>query len=89
MKAIKVNYQADKDIIETGKDEIVEDWIDVCEKFDNDVHKVRDVSDHEGYTSLYECFDDDNISFFYLVGEDKDLYKVRRKNRFRSLGLDK
>ncbi len=89
MKAIKVNYKTDKDIIEAGKGEIVEDWLDICDKFNNDVHKVRDVTDHEEYTSLYECFDDDSVSFFYLVREDEELYKVRKKHRFRSLGLDK
>jgi hypothetical protein len=89
MKAIKVNYQVGKDIIEKGKDESVEDWLDVCDNFNNDVHKVRHVSGHKGYTSLYECFDDDNVSSFYMVAEDEDLYSVRKKNRLRSLGLDK
>jgi len=89
MKAIKVNYKTDKDIIEAGKGEIVEDWLDICDKFNNDVHRIREVSDYEGYTSLYECFDDDNVSSFYLVRENEELYKIRRKNRLRGLGLEK
>ncbi|MBT3310945.1 MAG: hypothetical protein HN737_08700 [Desulfobacterales bacterium] len=89
MKAINVNYNTDKEIIKAGKDKIIEDWSDVCEKFNNDVHRIREVSDYEEYTSLYECFDEDNVSFFYLVREDEELYKIRRKNRLRGLGLAK
>ena len=90
MKAINVNYNTNKDIIKAGKDKKIEDWFDVCEKFNNDVHRIREVSEYEDYTSLYECFDENNSSFFYLVKEDnEELYKIRRKNRLRGLGLEK
>ncbi len=89
MKSIIVNYDKEKDTIEMRNDVTVEDWVEVCNKFNDDVHKIRAVSDLDDYNRLYECFDDDDNSVFYVVAEDTDLYRLRKKNVFQKLGLDK
>ncbi len=88
MKSIVVNYDKEKDSIEIQDTANEEDWIEVCGKFNNDVHKVRLVSDLGDYNRLYECYDDGNNSVFYAVEEDAELYKLRRKNVYKKLGLD-
>ena len=64
-----------------------EDWVSVCEKFNDDVSRVCDISDIEGYAGLFECFDDHNTSFFYLVKEDKKLYQLKHRHFLDNLGL--
>ncbi len=88
MKSIIVNYDKEKDAIELRDDATEEDWVEVCGKFNDDVHKIRTLSDLGDYNRLYECYDDDNKSVFYAVEEDAELYKLRRKNVYKKLGLD-
>jgi len=65
-----------------------EDWVAVCQKFNDDVSRVCDASDVQGYTGLFECFDDANTKFYYLVDEDQDLIRLKRKQFRENLGLD-
>jgi hypothetical protein len=59
----------------------------VCKKFNDDVSRIKDVTDLKSYTGLFECFDDANNSFFYLVQEDKELYRMKHKHLYNNLGL--
>ncbi|BBO67721.1 hypothetical protein DSCA_16510 [Desulfosarcina alkanivorans] len=63
-----------------------EPWEEVCERFDNDVRRIMAVSDHEGYTALYACFDENNQPVYYLVEEGEALMKLRRKTFLSKLG---
>ena len=86
MKAILAEYSGDIDTIQVKKDAEQENWVNVCHRFNDDVHRVCDVKEPEGFTALYECFDDDNTSVFYLVEEDKRLFKLRRKHFLDNIG---
>ncbi|MEA1966918.1 MAG: hypothetical protein U9N77_01670 [Thermodesulfobacteriota bacterium] len=86
MKSIEAEIVKDSTTIKIKKDAKEEDWIAVCTKFNNDVERVRDVKDQKDFTALYECFDDDNKNFFYLVKEDKKLYSLRRKHFLNNIG---
>lgn len=87
MKSIKVEYSEDTDTITTIEDEKPELWIDVCERFNDDVHRIRNISDMDTFTGLFECIDDDNKVFHYIVEEDKALYKYKRRNVYKKLGI--
>lgn len=89
MKAIPVLFDKDKDEITDKKDAIDEAWIAVCERFENDVHRIRDVAGRPPYTALYACYDEDNKPFYYLVEEDSQLAKLRRKVFLNKLGYKK
>lgn len=65
-----------------------EDWAAVCTKYNDDVTRVCDVTDQGEYTGLFECFDDFNASFFYLVKEDKALYRMKHRRFLDNLGLE-
>lgn len=86
MKAVLVRFNKDEDTIHTIKDQTVENWVDVCHRYDNDVHRLRDASEHAPYTALYECFDEDNQSQYYLVEEDHRLRQIRQKVFLSKLG---
>lgn len=87
MKSVMVKYDEDSDTISGHDGSESESWAKVCEKYNDDVHRVRDVSDMGTYTGLFECIDDDNNTFYYIVEEDKDLYRFKRRNVYKSLGL--
>ena len=87
MNCIQAELEKDTDKITIKKDAKVENWISVCQKFNDDVERIRDVTDVEDYTALYECFDSQNIRFFYLVKEDQTLYKMKRKHFLQNIGI--
>lgn len=87
MKSIQVEFESASKKITVKKDAKEEDWVAVCRKFNDDVSRVCDVTDQEDYTGLFECCDDENRQFFYLVKEDKNLYRMKRKCFFNNLGL--
>ena len=89
MKALKVHFDREKDSITTIKDQPEEDWVAVCERFENDVQRVRDAQDRSPYTALYICFDQDNQPVHFLVQEDRQLNKLRRKVFLSKLGHEK
>ena len=87
MKAIQAKFEKNTKKITILKNAAQEDWAAVCRKFNDDVSRICDVTDIKDYTGLFECFDDDNVSFFYLVKEDKNLYRMKRKRFFNNIGL--
>jgi len=87
MKSIQAEFEKTSKKITIKKDAQEEDWPVVCRKFNDDVSRVCDVTDQGDYTGLFECFDDDNRRFFYLVKEDKNLYRMKRKRFFDNIGL--
>jgi len=88
MNAIRARRSDDTGRIEPEPGAIDENWLDVCQHFNDDVHRIEDVAGSEKYTALYECFDDDNHSVLYLVEETEELKRVRRQRFRRHLGLN-
>lgn len=86
MKALQVTFSNKKDEIEALQEKTEENWIDVCERYDDDVHRIRDVASHEPYTALYACYDEDNLPSYYLVEEDRQLDRIRHKVFLNKLG---
>lgn len=89
MRALRVDFNKDKDEISRIEDQKEEDWVMVCERFDNDVHRICDSVGQEGYTALYGCFDEDDNPSYYLVEEDHQLEKIRHKVFLNKLGRQK
>ncbi|MBT6339304.1 MAG: hypothetical protein HOJ48_08435 [Desulfobacula sp.] len=87
MRSIQVEFEETSKKITVKKGAKQEDWVSVCRKFNDDVSRVCDVMDQKDYTGLFECCDDDNNRFFYLVKEDKNLYRMKHKRFFNNLGL--
>ena len=87
MKSIQADYEKESNKISIKQDAKEENWVAVCERFNDDVSRISDVADIEDYTGLFECFDDHNSPSFYLVREDKDLYRIKRKRFMDNLGL--
>ncbi len=86
MKAIMVEYDKDSGAITLDDSTQWENWSSVCEKFNDDVHRVRDVKNQGEYTGLYECFDDVNKKSHYLVEEDARLFRIKRRNFLQAIG---
>jgi len=86
MDAMLVEYDIRKNTLDFVKGGMVEDWVAVCRRFNDDVHRVRDVDDIETYTALYECFDEKDKKYYYLVKEGNSLFKIRRKNFLSNIG---
>ena len=88
MRSIQAEYDRETNKISIREEASEENWVSVCERFNDDVSRVCDVTDVEKYTGLFECFDDKNERFYYLVEEDKRLYRMKHKNFLDNLGLD-
>lgn len=89
MKSIQAEFQKDPREIKIKKDAQQEEWPVVCRRFNDDVERVCDVSDLGEYTGLYQCFDEKNQGFFYLVQEDKALFRMKRKHFLDNIGIEK
>ncbi len=89
MKSIQVEFEKKSKKIANLKTAEIENWADVCAHYNDDVSRICDVNDQEDYTGLFECVDEQNKSFFYLVKEDKKLYRMKHKNFYDNLGLKK
>jgi len=89
MKSLRIDYNESDQVIATVEDTSPEPWDAVCEKYDNDVHRISDVDDREPYTALYACYDDNNRPIYYLVEEDAALTRMRRKTFLNKLGRDR
>ncbi len=87
MKALEVDYVKETDTITEKEDVKPKPWSDICELYNDDVHKIRSVEDKETYTGLYECCDDNNNALYYIVEEDNELYREKRKHFLKSLGI--
>ena len=86
MQAIKIKYKEADGVIEPIENESEEAWDVVCERYDNDVRRIRDVNGRETYTAVYACYDENNQPVYYLVEEDEALMKMRRKTFLSKLG---
>ena len=87
MKSLNVSYDKKTDRItpiENAKDE---EWIEICERFDDDVQRVKFIEHPDGYNALYQCFDSENTPFYYLVQEDVQLKRLRHKVFYSKLGI--
>lgn len=89
MKAMPVKLENVNDEINLIDQAGEEPWESVCEQFDHDVHRIRDVVAHPPYTALYACYDDDNKPSYYLVEEGRQLSKMRRRVFLTKLGRSK
>ena len=83
MKALQVNYDKEDDKLSLIKDQIHENWAEVCERFNHDVHRLRNAAKISPYTGLYVCYDEDNQPVYFLVEEDAQL-KAMQRSVFRS-----
>ena len=88
MKSIQAEYDEASKNISIKKGAKQEDWVLVCQQFNDDVARICDVTKVKDYTGLFECFDDNNNRLFYLVKEDKTLYRKKRRHFFDNLGID-
>ena len=89
MKSIQAEFQKDPRAIKIRPDAEQEDWTQVCRRFNDDVERVCDVSNLEDYTGLYQCFDEQNKGVFYLVEEDKALFRMKRRHFLDNIGSKK
>ena len=87
MESIQAEFEETLKQITVKENAKEEDWVSVCRKFNDDVSRICNVTDQKGYTGLFECFDNDNNRFFYLVNEDKKLYRMKHKTFFDNIGL--
>ena len=87
MNSIQVDYDPELKAVTMKKKVETEDWVEVCHKFNDDVERVMNVENYQNYTGLYVCCDDYNNRFYYLVREDKALYRIKRKHFIDNIGL--
>ena len=87
MKSIQVDYDPKSKKVTMKKDTEKEDWVEVCHKFNDDVERIMDFEKFEDFTGLYVCCDDSNMPFYYLVREDKALFRIKRKRFIDNIGL--
>ena len=88
MKSIQAEFEKTSKKISIKQGAKEENWVTVCERFNDDVSRICDVAHIEEYTGLFECFDDHNNRFYYLVKEDKALYRIKHRHFRDNLGLD-
>lgn len=86
MQSLRVDYDDTTGTIARIDNASAEPWDTVCERFDNDVRRITDVTDPAGYTALYACYDENNQPVYYLVEEDEKLLKLRRRTHLSKLG---
>jgi len=87
MKAIQAEYSKEPLDIKIRENAEEEDWPSVCARFNDDVERVCDADQVQGYTGLYQCFDEMNKKSYYLVNEDKSLFRLRRRHFLDNIGL--
>jgi hypothetical protein len=86
MKSLHVHYDEAAQRIVPVDSAVVEDWVAVCARFNDDVHRIGDIRDQGEYTGLDVCFNEENVKLFYLVQEDATLKRLRRRVFFGKLG---
>ncbi len=89
MQAVQAEYTQDPFEVKIKDKAEVEDWPTVCRRFNDDVERVCDAEDIPGYTGLYQCFDDYNKKTYYLVNEDKALFRMRHRHFLDNIGYKK
>jgi hypothetical protein len=86
MKSLHVNLDEATQTIEPIDNASQEAWDDICDRFNNDVRRIKTVSDPAGYNALYACYDENNQPVYYLVEENDMLTKLRQRNFLDKLG---
>jgi hypothetical protein len=86
MQSLQVDYEEATRSITAADDAKPQPWDQVCERFGNDVKRIRTLTDQGGYSALYACYDDDNRPVYFMVEEDAALMKLRRKTFLGKLG---
>ena len=86
MQSIHVDYNETTEAVTRIETASPEPWEAVCQRFDNDVHRIMGVNDQAGYTALYVCYDENNLPVYYLVEENETLAKLRRRTHLSKLG---
>lgn len=86
MKSIQINYNDASQTIKVAETASPEFWDAVCKRFDNDVRRIKAVSDQQPYTAVYACYDENNQPVYYLVEESRSLKKMRQKIFLSKLG---
>ncbi len=86
MQSLHVNYNEATQAIDPVENALPEPWDAVCDRFDNDVQRIKAVSDPKGYSALYACYDDNNVPVYYIVEEGEALRKLRQKTFLGKLG---
>jgi len=89
MKALHIDYNESDQTIAAVQEASPEPWDAVCEKYDNDVHRISDAADREPYTAVYACYDENNRPVYYLVEEDAALMRMRRSTFLNKLGQNR
>jgi len=89
MKSLRIDLNESDQTIETVETASPEPWDAVCERYDNDVHRISDVGDREPYTAVYACYDENNRPVYYLVEEDASLTRMRRNTFLKKLGQNR
>ena len=88
MESIRVDYDPQNDVISQRSGSAAEPWLAVCQRYDDDVHRIRGVNGRLPYTGLYACYDIDNRPSYYLVEEDASLRAVKKRVFFSKLGRE-
>ena len=86
MQCLQINFEPETGTVTPMADALPETWEAVCERYDNDVHRIMDYTDKEGYSAIYTCYDEDNQPAHYLVEEGEALNKLRHKTFLEKLG---
>ena len=86
MQSLHVKFNEATQAVDPVENASPESWDAVCERFDNDVRRIKAVSEPKGYTALYACYDDNNQPVYYLVEESEALTKLRQKIFLSKLG---
>jgi hypothetical protein len=86
MKSLHVNFNESTQAVEPIDNASHEPWEDICERFNNDVRRIKTVSDPEGYNAIYACYDENNQPVYYLVEEREVLTTWRHRTFLDKLG---
>ncbi|WP_372680540.1 hypothetical protein [Desulfosarcina sp.] len=86
MKSLQVHFNEATQTIEPVDNASLEPWEEICDRFNNDVRRIKTVSDPRGYTAIYACYDESNQPVYYLVEERDVLKKLRHRTFLDKLG---
>lgn len=86
MKSLHVLFNEATQAIESIDNASQEPWDDVCDRFNNDVRRIKTVTDSKGYNAIYACYDENNQPVYYLVEESDDLTRLRQRTFLDKLG---
>lgn len=86
MKSLRVSLNGTTQAVEPIDNVSPESWGEVCDRFENDVRRIKTVSEPAGYNALYACYDENNQPVYYLVEEGDALTKLRHRTFLEKLG---